>query len=125
MGRLLLVEDEEAIARMYALRLRQDGWEVKVATSGEDAIATALKAPPDVVLLDMMLPGIDGIGVLQRLRENGPTATVPVLVLSNSPGAGGKLDEAMRLGVVAWRTKATTTPGEVSRQVRRYLRAKK
>lgn len=119
--RLLMIEDDRSIAQMYTLRLVQDGWMVDVATDGEAGLASALSEPPALVLLDVMLPGIDGLEVLARLRANDTTRDVPVLILSNSAGIGGKEEQARRLGVLDWLTKSSTSPGVLAARIRSHL----
>ena len=78
--RVLVVDDEVNIAELLTMALRYDGWDVRSAGSGTEAIRAARDFSPDVVLLDVMLPDIDGLEVLRRLRANDPD--VPVLFLT-------------------------------------------
>jgi two-component system KDP operon response regulator KdpE len=77
--RVLVVDDEPPIVRMVAANLRMRGYEVVTASNGETALAAAEATPPDVVILDLGLPGIDGLEVLERLRA---WSEVPVIVLT-------------------------------------------
>src|SRR6478752_96051 len=77
--RVLLVEDFEPLARSLAQGLREAGYAVDVATNGEEALAHGLTTPYDGILLDLMLPKVDGLTVLRRLRESGSSAGVLVL----------------------------------------------
>ena len=119
--RLLMIEDDRSIAQMYAFRLEQDGWAVEIATDGEAGAAKSLAAPPALIVLDVMLPGIDGLEVLRRLRASASTRDVPVVVLSNSAGIGGKQERARELGILDWLTKARTTPGDLAAKIGRHL----
>lgn len=121
-GEVLLIEDDRIIGEMYALRLRQDGWRVKVAGSGEEGIAEASAMPPDLILLDIMLPGMDGLEVLAQLRKSPATAQLPVLVLSNSPGLHASRRRAEALGIAGWRIKSDTVPSVLAAEVARLLR---
>jgi two-component system OmpR family response regulator len=78
--RILIVEDEAAIVRALERGLRAHGYEVASAATGEEAMAVALREPLDFVLLDISLPGLDGHGVLERLRQARPR--LPVLMLT-------------------------------------------
>src|SRR5689334_11476479 len=78
-GRILICEDEERIARFVARALAAEGLEVDVAVDGETALARAEAAPPDLVVLDLRLPGIGGLEVLGRLRDRDPSVVVVVL----------------------------------------------
>jgi len=119
MARILLVEDDPAIAQMFALRLQQD-WEILVAGDGATAIETALSAVPDLIVLDIQLPIKNGIAVLRELRAQPPTKAVPVVVLSNSPGAMS-MDVAHELGISAWAVKSATSPNQLAGLVAAYL----
>jgi DNA-binding response OmpR family regulator len=77
--RVLVVEDEPAIADQVAARLRAEGFLVDVAQDGPSAVAQAAEAEPDLVVLDVMLPGFDGLEVCRRLHARRP---VPVLMLT-------------------------------------------
>src|SRR5262245_17346333 len=78
-GAVLLVEDERELARIVARELEAAGFEVRQAYDGETALASVSDQPPDIVVLDWMLPGIDGLEVLRRLRQ---TSALPVLMLT-------------------------------------------
>ena len=106
---------------MYAIRLRQDGWQVDIAPDGEEGVVQALAEPPDLVVLDMMLPGIDGVEVLTKLRSEERTKGLPVLVLSNSARLSDTVQRARRLGVLGWRVKSSTTPTQLSSEIRSFL----
>src|SRR6185369_2024365 len=77
---ILIVEDEHAVARGIQYALQQEGYEVAVARSGEEGLEIATRQAPDLVVLDVRLPGMDGFEVLRRLRAAG--AKMPVLVLT-------------------------------------------
>jgi DNA-binding response OmpR family regulator len=87
MKRVLIVDDEDDILHFLALVLREKGYEVSTASGGEDAVAQARGAPPDLVLLDIMMPQMDGWQVLRLLRNDERTAGVPVALLSARTGA--------------------------------------
>ncbi len=82
MKTILVVEDEKDIAELLGYNLKRDGFQVRLADTGEKALAQALKNPPDLVLLDLMLPGIDGREVCRRLRANEATAMIPIVILT-------------------------------------------
>jgi len=79
---ILVVEDEPAIARMLSATLEAEGYTPLVACTGEEGMDLALREGPQLILLDLMLPGIDGFQVAQRLRGNARTAHIPVIVVS-------------------------------------------
>ena len=89
MTRILVIDDEERFLRALAISLRARGYEVETATTGEAGLEVAARVHPDLIVLDLGLPGIDGIDVLRALR--GWTA-VPVIVLSARHGEPSKVD---------------------------------
>src|SRR5690606_19211544 len=78
-GRVLVVEDDAEIADVLRRTLRQEGHEVRIAADGEEALAAAAEFVPDLVILDLGLPKLDGVEVLRRLRAE---SDVPVLILT-------------------------------------------
>lgn len=93
--RILIIEDERSIAEGIAFNLRQDGYEAILARSGEDGLALFRKEPADLVLLDLMLPGMDGLSVCRTLRRE---STVPILMLT---ARGSEMDKVIGLEVGA------------------------
>lgn len=79
---ILVVDDEPDLVKLLSFNLGQEGYNVITAVSGTDAITTALHLPPDLVILDVMLPELDGLEVCRRLRNLPETANVPILMLS-------------------------------------------
>jgi diguanylate cyclase (GGDEF)-like protein len=82
MANILVVEDELQIARMLKETLEIEGYQVISTRNGEDAVQIALREPPHLILLDIMLPGIDGYEVIRRLRNHPKTMHIPIIVLS-------------------------------------------
>jgi two-component system, OmpR family, alkaline phosphatase synthesis response regulator PhoP len=80
--RILVVDDEEDIVGLISFHLEKEGYRVQSALTGSDALDLAFSNPPDLVVLDIMLPEIDGLEVCRRLRGNQRTASVPILMLS-------------------------------------------
>lgn len=82
MATILVVDDNEDACRMLTMLVQKAGHAGTCATSGEQALAMAAENPPDLVILDAMMPGMDGMEVLRRLRENPRTHSVPVVIWS-------------------------------------------
>jgi len=121
--RILFIEDDRFIADMYRLGLEFGGWQVDVIHDGESGLSQALADPPELILLDLLLPRMDGFEVLRRLRANPSTRDIPVLVVSNASGLGGREEEARKMGIVDWMVKANTTPAALASRVGRILAA--
>jgi two-component system response regulator MprA len=80
--KVLVVDDEDNIIELIRLGLRYEGFEVEVASNGEQALMLAQRINPDLIILDIMMPGIDGLEVCRRLRHNPTTHDIPVLMLT-------------------------------------------
>ena len=80
--RICIVEDEEPIAEVLSYNLTKEGFEVAVERRGDDALDSIRRQPPDLVLLDLMLPGIDGLEVTRALRRDASTAGIPIVMLT-------------------------------------------
>jgi len=79
---VLVVEDEPDIRRLVVLHLERDGFRCRTATTGSDALREVKAAVPDLVILDLMLPGVDGLEVCRQLRRDASTAAVPIIMLT-------------------------------------------
>lgn len=122
--RVLMVEDDQTIADMYSLRLTAEGWEVRIVGTGEAAPAAARELRPDLVVLDVMLPGIGGIEALRQIRAQSDTADLAVVVLSNSAGLAEDDAEARRLGVLDWLVKSRVSPTELVMKVEELVQSR-
>ena len=80
--RIFVVEDDRDIAELVAHYLDKAGWQAQMFGSGADALAAARQAPPDVVILDLMLPGMDGLAVCRALRADPATAAIPIIMVT-------------------------------------------
>lgn len=80
--KILLVEDDETLAEVYKQRLELEGFDVNHVNNGEDALATALKFRPDLVLLDVMMPKLNGFDVLDIMRQTPETRNVHIIMLT-------------------------------------------
>ena len=103
--RVLLAEDDRFLRRAAEARLRRHGLEVLTAADGEEALRIARAEPLDLVLLDVVMPKLQGFEVLKALKQDVATARVPVIVLSNL-GQQRDVAQAMALGAVAFLIKA-------------------
>ncbi len=82
MSRVLVIEDDPAISQLLRIILENHGHEVIVADDGSRGVATATRRTPDAIILDVMMPFMDGFAVLEALRDDERTATIPVMMLS-------------------------------------------
>ncbi|OGZ97073.1 MAG: hypothetical protein A3J10_01530 [Candidatus Sungbacteria bacterium RIFCSPLOWO2_02_FULL_54_10] len=122
--RLLLIEDEEVLLELLRARLVASGYDVAVARDGIAGLALVKEIRPDLVLLDMMLPGMSGFQILQKMKEEGLLPATPVLIISNS-GQPIELERALQLGVRDYLVKVNFDPREVLARVENILHTEK
>ena len=84
--RILVVDDDPRLLHIVSLYLGIEGYEVIQASNGEDGLKAVNETPPDLVIMDIMMPGMDGVEACRRIRENPATATIPVLMFSALSG---------------------------------------
>ena len=120
MPKILIVEDEPDIVELLAYNLHQAGFETITAFNGEDALRHANTRPPDLILLDVLLPGVDGLEVCRMLKTNPATADIPVIMLT---AKGEKTDRivGLELGADDYVTKPFS-PREVVLRIRAVQR---
>ncbi len=119
--RVLLVEDDPEVAQMYRLKLELDGYSVQVAGDGLEALRSATNDPPDILFLDIRLPKMDGLGVLEVLRQDERTRNLPVVILSNY-SERELVDRGLKLGALDFLIKSQTTPARVAGGVPAWLK---
>ena len=110
--RVLLAEDDRFLRRAAEARLRQHGLEVLTAADGEEALRLARSERLDLILLDVVMPKLEGFEVLKLLKENQATARIPVIILSNL-GQDRDVAQATALGAVAYLVKANLSLQEL------------
>ncbi len=119
--RVLLIEDEPNIIEAISFILTRDGWTVHTHEDGETAAERVRKLPPDLVILDVMLPGRSGFDILQDLRGNATTKDIPVMMLT-ARGQAKDREMAMQLGATHFMTKPFSN-AEVLENVRALVGA--
>jgi len=102
--KILVVDDEEDILELVRYNLAKEGYQVKCVTSGEDALKAASEETPDVVLLDLMLPGVHGLDVCRNLKSNESTMNIPIVMLT-AKGEDADIVAGLELGADDYVTK--------------------
>lgn len=118
--RILLVEDDTALADVYQARLELEGFDVKQVNNGEDALSAAISFKPDLVLLDAMMPKISGFDVLDILRNTPETTNIKVVMLTALSQPKDK-ERADSLGVDDYLVKSQVVIGDVVERVKHHL----
>jgi DNA-binding response OmpR family regulator len=119
--KILIVEDEEMLSTMYKVKFENEGYEVFTASNGTDGLAVAVKHPLDLILLDIIMPKIDGFAVLKKLKETAKTKSVPVILLTNL-GQDEDISRGKELGAAGYLIKANNTPSEVVAKVKDFIK---
>lgn len=118
--RILFVEDDDALASVYLVRLQAEGFEVQRVSNGEDALAAAISFKPNLVLLDVMMPKVSGFDVLDILRNTPETANLKIVMLTALSQESDK-KRAQDLGVDEYLVKSQVVIGDVIERIKRHL----
>lgn len=121
--RIVIVEDEIALVRVLGEKFRREGFDVAIATNGDDALKVVRSEEPDLVLLDLILPKKDGFAVLQEMKSDAELRPIPVVVLSNL-GEDENLKRALKMGAADYLVKTQHPINEVVEKVRGHLMSK-
>ncbi len=120
MARILIIEDDALIARMYEAAFRFEKFEVDVAHNGKDGLEKLKKNRPSLILLDIMMPKMNGIDVLREMKADPRYKGIPVVMLTNLSGSKD-IEEALSLGAVKYIVKSKYKPKEVVAQIKEIL----
>lgn len=120
MKKVLIVDDTEFYQRAYKNKLLTSGYTATVANNGVEALKAIMTDRPDLILLDLMMPVMDGFKVLQAVRANPDLASIPIIVFS-AKGASEEISKALEAGATDFLVKATTTPNRVLEKIKELL----
>jgi DNA-binding response OmpR family regulator len=118
-ARVLVADDDADILALVAFRLERSGYEVLLATDGEEALRLAVEESPDLAVLDVMMPKMDGYEVTRRIRDNEPTSRLPVILLT-ARAQQSDVDQGMLAGADDY-VKKPFSPQELRARVQAVL----
>ena len=118
---ILIIEDDKFLRELFVRKLIKEGFKVSEAIDGEEGLKKIKEEKPDLVLLDLILPGIDGFEILSRLKEESILSTIPVIILSNL-GQREEIEKGLKLGAKDYLVKALFTPGEIIDKIKTHLK---
>ena len=118
--KVLVVEDERSLMRLYTTKLQMSGYTVESAEDGEEALKKVATFMPDLILLDIIIPKIDGFAVLEALKESKKTANIPVILLTNL-GQDEDVEKGKKLGAKNYLIKSQFTPSEIVAKMEKTL----
>lgn len=122
MAKILIVEDDPLVSRMYQTVFKFEGFEVDMARNGVEGIEKLKTYKPNLILLDVMMPKMSGIEVLQVIKSKDTTKDIPVIVLTNLSGMKDA-EAALSLGAVKFIVKSKNKPKQIVAQVNEILKA--
>jgi two-component system phosphate regulon response regulator PhoB len=117
---ILIIEDERFLCALMVRKLENSGFEVRSVFDGETGLKELEGALPDLILLDLLLPGINGLEVLRRLKSDKHFEKIPVVIISNL-GEPSDVARGLREGAVAYLVKAEFSPQQIVDKVREVL----
>ena len=121
--KILIIEDDKFLRELISQKVAKEGYQVTEAVDGEDGAKKAKEEKPDLVLLDLILPGIDGFEVLSSIKEDPTIAQVPVIIFSNL-GQKDDVERGLKLGAVDYLIKAHFMPSEVVAKIKDLAKKK-
>ena len=116
---ILLVDDDPLIIRMYQRKLADDGYQVNIAANGEEALGEIRKQKPDLILLDVMMPKMNGVETLKALKEDERTKKIPVIILTNLGDRKDDVENAKKLGALDYLVKSEISLEVLSDKVKK------
>lgn len=125
MDRILIVEDDPAMATLYKDLFEKEGFSVSLASDGDSGLKVALSTLPDIILLDILLPKMNGMTVLTKIRSTEWGKKEPIIILSNVDPDDTMMQNIVYAQPTYYLLKANTTPGEVLEKVKSVLKERK
>ncbi len=118
--KVLIVEDDLFILNMYVTKLKSEGFVVDSAEDGMSAIQMAKQNPPDIILLDIIMPVVDGFETLSQIKKDDKLKNVPIILLTNL-SQKPNIEKGLRMGAADYIIKAHFTPSEVVEKIKKVL----
>ncbi len=119
--RIFIIEDDPMISSMYQTKLEAEGFEAKAIENGFEGLKAIKQELPDLVLLDIMLPQLDGFSVLRELKKEAKTKNIPVVIMTNL-GTEEDIAKGKKGGAADYIVKANFTPAQVLEKIKKYLK---
>ena len=120
MKKILIVEDDVFLKNLESSKFNREGFEVMSASTAEEMDTVLAQAIPDIILLDLVLPGLDGFGILKKLKTDKRTSTVPVIIFSNLSDPKD-VQQAKENGAAEFIVKANYTLDEIAEKIKKLV----
>jgi len=118
--KILIIEDEETLKFLLSREFKGEGFDIEEAINGEEGLKKAKESKPDLILLDLLLPGIDGFEVLSRLKKDSNLESTPVIIISNF-SQEEEIKRGLKLGAIDYLVKANLTLSDIVERVKKTL----
>ena len=119
--KILLIEDDIPLTEMYKMRFKGEGIDLLMASDGQTGLDIANKEKLDLILLDIMMPKLDGFAVIKKLKASSKTKNIPVIMLSNL-GQVSDIIKGKKLGANDYIVKSLMTPSQIIDKVKKYFK---
>lgn len=120
-NKIILVEDDIFLADLLSQKLKKEGFSFDHATTGEEALEKASSLKPALIILDLVLPGIDGYEVLEKLKANKELASIPVIILSNL-GQKYEIERGLNMGAADFLVKANLDLDQIMDKIKQFIK---
>ena len=124
MAKVLLIEDDPLVVRMYQKVLSFEGFEIESAPNGKEGLEKAKEIKPDLIFLDIMMPKMNGIEVLERIKADPKIKDIPVIMLTNLSGTHDA-ENAMEKGAFSYMVKSEHKPKDIAAKAKEFLSVSK
>lgn len=120
-NKILIIEDDKFLRELMARKLHEENYLVLEEADGENGVKATKEQKPDLILLDLILPGVDGFEILGQIKQDLEIKDVPIIILSNL-GQKEDIDRGFKLGAADYLIKAHFTPGEIVEKIKKILK---
>ena len=123
MKKILIIEDDSFLSEMYSTKLIREGFETEIAINGKQGLDKIKSIKPDLVLLDIVLPKMDGFEILESVKKDSKLKNIPIVLLTNL-GQKNEIEKGLLLGADEYIIKAHFTPTAVVTKIKEILKSK-
>lgn len=120
MKKIILIEDDEFLSDVYRLKLEKENFEVEIVKDGSKALEKIINQKPDMILLDIVLPNLDGWEILKKIKKDDRIKNIPVVVLSNL-AQEEQVKKSLNLGATKYLVKSQYIPSEIIKEIKEIL----
>jgi len=120
MKKIILIEDDEFLFDVYKLKLEKENFKVEVVRDGSRALEKIKEQKPDMILLDIVLPNLDGWEILKQIKSNDEIKNIPVIILSNL-AQEEQIKKSLKLGAIKYLVKSQYMPSEIIKEIKEIL----